>query len=89
MAFLEQPYVKPVRATNTDQTPVNYNLMKSFDKLDKDDVRNNSKHHCIIWVPGEAHQAGQSIIWRYDDEKCRDEDYAELIEKICISLGSN
>ena len=84
--MLEQPFVKPSKAIDNKQTPVNYNLMKSFDKLDKDDVRNKTKHHCINWTPGEAHQAGQSILWRYADKDCRDSDYNSLVAKICLPL---
>ena len=87
MSLLEKPFIMPDLALEGQQ-PVNYNHMKSFAKLDKDDVRNsNEKTYCILWVPNEASQVGQSIEWRYKDKACRDSDYNSLIAKISIPLS--
>jgi 2-methylcitrate dehydratase PrpD len=88
MSLLEKPFITPDRALENQQ-PINFNHMKSFDKTDKVDVKNgNAKSYCILWVPAEAHQAGQSIEWRYADKACRDSDYNALLAKISVPLGS-
>lgn len=88
MSLLEKPFITPDRALEGQQ-PINFNHMKSFEKFDKKDVRNNNEvDYCILWVPAEAHQAGQSIEWRYADKACRDSDYNALLAKISVPLSS-
>ena len=87
MAFLEKPFILSELGL-ADQAPVNYNLMKSFAKLDKDDVRNVKGKHCIVFQSGEAHQAGQTIEWRYPDKECRDKEYSNIVAKISLPLST-
>ena len=88
MSFLEKPFILPDRAMD-DQSPVNYNLFKTFSKKDSLDIKNgNKKTFSIIWTPNEAMQSGQTIEWRYNDEMCRNLDYTDLIAKISLPLST-
>ena len=88
MSFLEKPFILPIRALD-DQTPINYNLFKTFQKKTSTDTKNRNKQtFSIVWTPNEAMQAGQTVEWRYADEGCRNADYSDLIEKISLPLST-
>jgi len=94
---LEKPYILPTRAL-PNQAPVNFNHFSTFVKQDVSKIGNRASQNTsaaseieynIVWEPNPNSQSGQSLIWRYPDQKCRDLDYSELINKISVPLGPN
>lgn len=80
-----KPFVFPVRAID-NQLPVNLKIMSTFNKVDKNDVRNGRKNYSIIFTSTEATNNAPHIEWRYTDQNLRDLDYTELRDRVSTPL---
>jgi len=94
---LEKPFVLPTRALD-DQDPVNFNMFTTFKKRSVPKIGNRASatsavgvetDFSIVWEPSPNSQQGQSLVWRYPSERCRDKDFSELLDKISVPLGPN
>ena len=80
-----KPFVYPVRAINND-SPVNLKTIATFNKVDKNDVRNNKKSFSIIFQTSDVMSDSPPIEWRYLDKDLRDLDYKELKDRVSTPI---